>query len=121
MKIKPELVEEYKAYLHTNVDSLFDKEDPNMPFTYIMGIFLATEYIGESLDQGETVEVAMDSISDLGLTGYMAGAAVAALVKFNPRGEEFKVFWNKIWGLADAEGPVNPAIMTVRNIKRRTK
>lgn len=117
MRIIPERVEKYKAYMHKNIDSLFDQTGDvtdKMPTSYILAIMLATEQVGEALDAGATPEQAAEEMKDMGLTGYMAGMAALMVSSYNPRGEEFRVWWNEKYGAKEAKGTVNPAIVTVK-------
>ena len=67
MKVIPERLEKYKAYMHKNIDSLFEKKDDpvdSMPTSYILAIMLATEQVGEALDEGATPEQAAEEMKD---------------------------------------------------------
>jgi hypothetical protein len=49
-----------------------------------------------------------------GHSGYTAGCTANAVAHFSPRGEEFRVFWNKRCGGTGTEkGTINPAILTI--------
>lgn len=52
---------------------------------------------------------------ELGLSGFMAGAAANALSHFAKNGDAYRVHWNKQYGVEDAEekGTVNPAILSI--------
>ena len=114
MKVKIELVEEYKKYLHNNIDSLFEQESGlKMPSSYALAVILATELVGEALDEGMTPEEADKQMQGLNLTGFMAGAAAQTVAHFNPRGDQFKKYWNEQFGVKDAKGVVNPAIVHI--------
>ena len=53
-----------------------------------------------------------------GLTGFMAGAVASIVVACHSRGEDFKNSWNKKYGIEEAEGVVNPALLTVEVDKK---
>lgn len=48
-----------------------------------------------------------------GITGFMYGCAVGMLAKAWVFGEELRRWHNKEWGAPDAEGTVNPALLTI--------
>ena len=51
---------------------------------------------------------------ELGLTGFQAGAAANCIAHFAKRGEEFRIYWNKQFGVDEEEkGTVNPAVITI--------
>ena len=53
-----------------------------------------------------------------GLTGYMAGAVASMVAQCHSRGEEFKLQWNRGYGVDDATvGTVNPALVTIDTSK----
>lgn len=102
MKIKEEFVPEYKDYVEKNSDP------------YSSAVVKAGEKVGEMLDEGETAEKALDGLLGEGLSGAMAGAAVFGVVRYNPRGEELKVAWNKSWGGTGEEvGTIDPSIIEI--------
>lgn len=115
MKIKEGFVEKYKKYLTVNLESFFDDtEGAKVPNTYVMAILLGTEMIGEAMDEGLTPEEAFKELTEglKGLTGYMVGAIAETVVKFHPKGEEFRAWWNAKHGVKSDEGTVNPALVT---------
>ena len=123
MQIVDDKKDAYKKYLHKNIDSLFDDKDQitkEMPASYILAIMLATELVGESLDDGDSPQIASNKMAGMGLTGYMAGMAVAMVVRFHPRGEELRIWWNKQWGMERKEkGTINPALIKVSTKKKK--
>ena len=102
MEIKNGLEGEYKKYVEMN-------NDP-----YSKAVVVAGEAVGELLTQGKTPEEAEKGLYGYGLTGFMAGAAISGVVKFHPRGDEMKTWWNRnIKGTPDENGTNNPAILTI--------
>lgn len=108
MKIKEGLQEKYDNYVKIN------HEDG-----YSNGVINAGERVGIALDEGKTPQEAIEALTEGdgdGLTVYMAGAAISAVCHFNPRGDELKVAWNGRYNVGpEADGVVNPAIMTVKD------
>ena len=47
-----------------------------------------------------------------GITGFMAGAVAQMIFECHSRGEEFRKIWNEPYN-PDAEGVVNPALVTI--------
>lgn len=74
----------------------------------------AGEAVMKLLDEGKTPEEAIEGLHGLGLTGFMAGAAIAGVCYFHDRGEELKKFWNERHGNAEAKGVINPAIIEIK-------
>lgn len=59
------------------------------------------------------IVIANKNIEAGGITGFMAGCVAQIITTVHSRGEEFKTIWNEPYGIDDAEGAVNPAIMTI--------
>lgn len=120
MKIKDGLEEKYKKYLYKNIDSLFEKD--GTPNSYVLAVLLVTELVGEELDEGKSPEEAEKAMHGYHISGFMAGAVAGTIVRYHPRGEEFKTWWNERFGVKDAEGTVNPALVTIsRDITKGKK
>ncbi len=102
MKTKPDLQEKYDNWAKINSEDDYSK-----------ATIEACEAVAILLDEGKTPEDALEGLHGKDLTGYMAGVAVSAIVRFHPRGEEVKKPWNKRCGNEEAEGMINPAIMTI--------
>lgn len=95
----------------------WDKQvELNSTDDYSKGVLDAARAIMISLDNGDDCKTAHDKMYGMGLTGFMAGAAVNMTYNAHERGEEFKNFWNEKWGIKDkeAKGTVNPAILTAK-------
>lgn len=103
MKTKLELQSKYDKWVKINSEDGYSK-----------AVIVAVEKVASLLDEGKTPEEALDGLHGQELTGYMAGAAVSAIVHFHPRGEEVKKPWNKQCGNEDAKGTINPAIITIK-------
>lgn len=103
MKIKEGLESQYQEYVDKN-------KDP-----YSKACVKAGERVGALLDEGKSPEEAEKGLHGFGLTGFMAGAAISGVVRFHPRGEEMKAWWNKEnpHGEPDSNGTNNPAIITI--------
>ena len=55
-----------------------------------------------------------------GITGFMAGCVAQWIAHFHPRGEEFRVWWNRRYQLGsegeaanESGGVLNPALLTL--------
>lgn len=102
MQIKKGLEGQYQEYVDKN-------NDP-----YGGQCVKSGEKVGALLDAGKTGAEAIKGLDGDGLTGYMAGAAIAGVVFFNPRGEELKKAWNiYCGGTGEEKGAINPAIVTI--------
>ncbi len=103
MQVKPGLEEKYAEYLRINADGGYGQACTD-----------AGEAVGKLLDEGRSPEEAEKGLYGNGLTGFMAGAAISGVVKFHPRGEELKAWWNRTTsGTPDEVGVNNPAIITL--------
>ncbi len=102
--LKPGLEEKYESYVSKNQDN------------YGHEVILVTARVCKLLDEGKTPQEAEDEgIKDSGITGFMAGAMASAIAYYHPRGEEFKVYFNKqCGGTGEEKGTINPAILTVK-------
>ncbi len=69
-----------------------------------------------ALDRGDSAEKAIEAMVGMGLTGFMAGCVSEIVSRFHQRGEEYRIAWNKKYGVDDSQakgGIVNPAIVTI--------
>ena len=102
MEVKKGLEKEYTEYVKNNQDG------------YGNAAVKAGAKVGKALSKGKTCKEAHDEMYGEDLTGFLAGCVVQAVSHFHPRGEEFRIFWNKKFGIKeDKKGVVNPAIMTI--------
>ena len=102
MNIKQGLEKEYAHYVEIN-------DDP-----YSKAVIRAGEKVMVLLDEGKTPEEAEQGLHGEDLTGYMAGAAISAVVHFHTRGEEMKKWWNREQGgTGEEKGTINPAIIEI--------
>lgn len=114
MKIKPGLEEEYRKYVEANQDpyggevvkfgerwaDLMEKAMDEPP---------SLKYVDKSIE-----EVTSHEADTEGITGFMYGAAAAALSHFWIHGDQFKRWHNaKQGGTGDEESVINPAIITI--------
>ena len=68
----------------------------------------------KKLQEGATCEEVEKIYGEMGLTGYMAGAVSSMIVHFSTRGNKFKQYWNKKFGITEEEkGVVNPAVLVL--------
>ena len=102
MIVKKGLETEYEEYVNKNQDG------------YGNACIVAGAAVGKLLDDGKTPEEAGQGLNDHDLTGFMAGVVASAIFHFHPRGDEFNKTWNKKWGVEDAKGTINPAILNVK-------
>ncbi len=63
---------------------------------------------------GDLISTAEKNIGAAGITGFMAGAIANMVSHLHSRGGEFRVMWNKYFGVDDGEGVVNPAILMIQ-------
>lgn len=100
-----------KKGLQKEWENAVDKnQDP-----YGHGVVQATVAACRVLDEGKTPEEAVEASRTMEITPFMAGCMAQWISHFHPRGEEFRVCWNGIFGLEDeGKGVVNPALVTVR-------
>ncbi len=103
MQIKEGLEEEHRQYVEKNKDD------------YGGACVKAGERVGILLDEGKAPEEAEKGLHGDELTGFMAGAAISGVVKFHPRGNEMRIWWNRnVSGEPDdMSGTNNPAIITI--------
>lgn len=87
----------------------------NMKDAYSRCVVCTVLDVGAKLDSGESPEVAMKYAGHkYDITGFQAGCVAQWVAHFHPRGEEFRVWWNKEYGVSSDKGVVNPAVMTLR-------
>ncbi len=89
----------------------------NMADGYSKAVIDATISVCKLLDKGHSpIHAEENGMKGHGLTGFMAGAVANGVVSFHPRGNEFKIFWNRLHGIKDrnTKGVVNSAIMTFK-------
>jgi len=100
--MKQQLQKEYDHYVEINKDG------------YSSVVIRAGEVIMKLLDEGKSCEEAEKGLNGFGLTGYMAGATIQAVVRFHERGDEMKEWWNKhCGGSGEEKGTINPAFITL--------
>jgi hypothetical protein len=106
-KIKPDKVDAWKKWAGNNsLDG------------YSFGVVKATVKVMGALDQGKTPKEANEEMYGMGISGFMAGCVAQSIAEFHERGDEFRKFWNKEWGVSEDQangGTVNPAILTVKD------
>ena len=99
-----ELQKEWNGYVEKNKDS------------YGRAVIEVIVKVCAELDNGRTPQEAEDKgIKDSGITGFQAGVMAGVIARFHPRGEEFRIFFNKQYGgTGEEKGTINPAIMTIK-------
>jgi len=100
--VKPELVEEWVDYAQKNTEDF-----------YSACVIEASVKVMRALSEGLSLEEADETYRDLGVTGFQAGGIASTVIYYHERGEEYKVYWNGLWGKKEAEGVINPAVWTV--------
>ena len=103
--VKRDVLYEWELYVKRNTQD-----------GYSAAVVDASLKVMKALSDGKTSKKALDLSYELGLTVAMAGFMASTISHFHPRGEEFRKYWNKKFGLKDAKskGVVNPAILIVR-------
>lgn len=64
-----------------------------------LGSVQSARAVMEALDNGATVEAARNLMFDHNLTRTMPGAVAGIITECHERGEEFRIFWNKSFGV----------------------
>ena len=64
-------------------------------------------------DPHDLINQADDNIDAGGITGFMAGAVAQMISHCHSKGDIFREKWNGDYGVEDADGVVNPAILTI--------
>ncbi len=102
--IKPELSDEWIEFTNNNCND-----------GYSVGVVKATVSMMKKFEEGVSFEEAEQQVygDELGLSGFQSGCAASALSKFSKQGDQYRVYWNKQYGIDDEEtkGVVNPAIL----------
>jgi len=110
MTVKEGFEKEYETYVGKNQDG------------YGNACIVAGALIGKGLDDGLSPELAEKEMfkkdNELGgLTGFMMGCVASALARFHPRGDEYRKYFNGVFGVSEKQakgGVVNPAILTIK-------
>ncbi len=104
--VKPETAEEWMQFADNNTND-----------GYSVFVVKAVISMMKKFEEGISFEEAEKQVynEELGLSGFMAGAAANALSHFAKNGDAYRVHWNKRYGVEDAEekGTVNPAILSI--------
>lgn len=104
--IKPDLRGKWREYVSNNTKDF-----------YSAGIVEASLRVMKALSNGKSPKEAEETVYELGITGFQMGCVARTISYFHPRGEEFRLYWNRQY-LSEEEaektkGVVNPAIFTV--------
>ena len=115
MRIKHGMKKSYNDWLKNNKDNY-----GRTCFVYAerWADLLEIEYIkAVNVPIEKIIEMYADDFShkadEEGMTGFMVGVAASILSQCWEYGKIFKVWWNKQYGVENAEGTVNPALMTI--------
>lgn len=104
--VKPETAEEWMQFADNNTND-----------GYSVFVVKAVISMMKKFEEGISFEEAEKQVynEELGLSGFMAGAAANALSHFAKNGDAYRVHWNKKYGVEEAEekGTVNPAILSI--------
>ena len=104
--VKPETAEEWMQFADNNTND-----------GYSVFVVKAVISMMKKFEEGISFEEAEKQVynEELGLSGFMAGAAANALSHFAKNGDAYRDHWNKQYGVEDAEekGTVNPAILSI--------
>lgn len=105
--VKPETAEEWMQFADNNSND-----------GYSVFVVKAVISMMKKFEEGISFEEAEQQVynEELGLSGFMAGATANALSHFAKKGEEYRIHWNKQYGVENAEekGTVNPAVLSIR-------
>lgn len=114
MKIKPGMEREYAKYVEVNSKDSYSKEVVDYGERWMNLMEDAMEKPPQE-KYGEGVEEVTSHEADTsGITGFMNGAAAAAISHFWIHGDQFQRWYNKkCWGTGDEKGVINPAIISV--------
>lgn len=111
MKIIEGKEQDYKEYVDINSNDDYSK-----------ACIIAVEKVGELLDKGKTCEQAEKGMYGQGLTGFMAAMVCRGIWKYHPRGEEFKIYWNKKHGgFGDENGTMSPHTSNIDDMQKEIK
>mgnify|MGYP001614189682 FL=1 len=86
---------------------------------YAKAIVRMAEKVMEFLEQTEDFDandliLKADKELNEDITGNMAGMIALLVSKYHERGDEFKKSWNRYNGNENAQGVINPAIITIK-------
>lgn len=109
MKIKAGKEKEFEQFVETNSKDFYSLGVVNFAKRWV-------ELMESEMANGAKLVDVADRTSDEadtdGITGYMYGCAVSALVNFWEHGEELRKWHNKEYNY-EGDGVVNPAIITI--------
>lgn len=104
--VKPGTEEEWMQFADNNTND-----------GYSVFVVKAVISMMKKFEEGISFEEAEKQVynEELGLSGFMAGAAANALSHFAKNGDAYRDHWNKQYGVEEAEekGTVNPAILSI--------
>jgi len=104
--VKPETAEEWMQFADNNTND-----------GYSVFVVKAVISMMKKFEEGISFEEAEKQVynEELGLSGFMAGAAANALSHFAKNVDAYRDHWNKQYGVEEAEekGTVNPAILSI--------
>lgn len=108
--VKPEMVEEWLQFVDNNSND-----------GYSVVVVKASISMMKKMEDGVSFEEAETQVynEEFGLSGFLSGATANALSHFSKKGNEYRVYWNRKYGVEDLEekGTINPAILTIKSKK----
>jgi hypothetical protein len=107
--VKDGVYDEYQKWVLINSQDGYSKA----VVTYAQKWACLMQSRSENNSVAEIAKKASHDADVEGITGFMYGAAVAALAAFWVHGEELKRWHNGDYGQPDAAGVVNPAVFTI--------
>lgn len=105
MRLHPEKFEKERVDCEGNDYALCIVQVADRVMSYL-------EEIGEGTFDASDLITKADRELEEGITGNMAAYVSMLVTKYHSRGEDFRKSWNKSWGRDDAQGVINPAMVT---------
>jgi hypothetical protein len=100
--VKPELVERWKR------EAAINRSDE-----WGAGLVDTVVIVMKALSEGKTPKDAWAATKGMDGSGATDGIVAQAITEFHPRGEEFRTYWNGLFGLKDSKGVAQPALLKV--------
>ena len=107
--VKPETIEDWLEHADNNTNDYRSAR-----------ILKATIEMMRKLEAGIPMDEAQSQLKDeFSLSGYAEGWIADKISYFSKKGDEYRRYWNKKWGIDDSEEErvVNPAILILKKKK----
>lgn len=102
--IKEDTLEEWMEFVNNNMNDAYSGQ-----------VTEASLQCLKKLKEGANFQEIEQIYNQMGLTGFMAGAVSNTIVHFSPRGEEFRQYWNRRFGVSEEKKEtVNPAVFVLK-------